>query len=181
MTTAPPDTHKDSLSWISFLTPHPVPDRYQAVHRGCMVPATRPCCFCVNPDSKTSLTFSRCPFIKPTASISTNLPFCHVSGGLQLVGDSAAGGLQTNMPRWAEEIRKARRFPLMQSIQSWCFTVQGKEKLGRHGLVPRRSSINAYCPWRLGVPGVGPSQTLNPRLETRTLNRGFQTTKTVGC
>lgn len=117
MTTAPPDTH---TVFLGFLSSHPT--QYQTDTRlrtedVCFqLPAPVACC--ANPNSKTSLTFSCCSFIKPAAPIPTNLPFLHVSGGLQLVGDSAAGELQTNMPRRAEEIRKVGRFPLMQSIQS---------------------------------------------------------------
>lgn len=47
---------------------------------------------------------------------------------------------------------------------------------------PRASTVLHQCLlWgEAGVPGVGPLQTLDPRLLMRTLNRGFRTTKTVG-
>lgn len=31
-------------SWISFLAPYPAADNCQAAHRGCVLPATGPCC-----------------------------------------------------------------------------------------------------------------------------------------
>lgn len=95
MTTAPPEAHTDGFSWISFLTSHPAPDNYQTVHRGCVLPATSPCCLLDKSKFKAQYdlfpvahlsVLLHPPFLNPF-----KLPFHHVPGSLQIVKDSAAG------------------------------------------------------------------------------------------
>lgn len=175
---------QDGLSWVPFFTPHPAPEGYQVAHRGCVFPATSPCCLLHKPKFKAQsdlypVAHSSC-LLHPSLPISTTLPLHHVPGSLQLLGDSAAGGLQTDKPRWAEEAQEGREVPTDGINPVLAVHHQGKTRQGRHGPVPQRCSTNAYCGWRPGMSGVGPLQTPNPRLVMRTLNRGFQTTKTAG-
>ena len=164
MTTAPPEAHTDGLSWMSFLTPDPAPQSYRAAQRMC---ASSYCPCYANPNSKSSLTFVPSPIYQSCCTHHSLSPstatLCRVPAGLQSVEDSAAAGTADGHARMAEEDQEGEEVPLMQPPRPVLVpTTQGKGRLGRYSPVPIRYSINAYCRWGPGVPGVGPLQPPNP-------------------